>query len=1203
MQLTQRETTVFDLLNKKQRFGMEFSEQESLAFGLLQKKSKFQDLSFEDKRRQIIGDKAVSKDVPPEGKVESFLKPLKGPEPFEVKAGKEILKIPRRFEAGVEIGARKVLGKEVPQELIQEAIEPKETSLLDLAGTQRRIPKLIEEISPDITPQEAAERTRRPGPVLAVQMFKEPLKEIADLAVFSISPDKVLFMFPVFNLAIKGLGWPIKKLIGVIRKSKIVKGDSVVKATEKVKTAVAKEAKIPKKQIDDALVIVRETEDTIVVKAKIPPKLKAEIGVAKKKADSVLQEFKDLQTPSTIKKDVRGGLIKKLDDFGDFSNETLSKNALSSEALFTSRVADNLNFTQAEHNSLFLREEFTNVIEKVRDIARNSPVKDIRKNLFKEADEFSKLLSKELKIKRGTKIEAPTTEKFAGIDPFKLFKEKPLNPNAIGVKVKDLVKERAFNIDKAFLDSEEFIRHFDVKLTRLEREALPFIRQGIKDVNVLKKIGREELIPIIKNPSKELIKHNEKLGKYYDDAHAFLKENFDNVGFVENYVTQIWDIPKNRRSEVLNYFTTRNPFTKKRVIPSLEEGIKLGLKPKTTDISQLLRTYDQYKIKTAFNLKFANSLKNMVDSETGLKVMMRFDKAPTDWVTIDHPALNRAMAIGKPGKEGLILTKVPVKVNPEIASEVKAVFSKPFKAPVIGAIETINAFTKKSMLSFSFFHHFALTESAFSSGIGKKAISMWNPYKIIRALKNRDYEIFKRMPMAKDSIDHGVVYGALPDFQTARVRQGLLSVERATKKIPVVGQAAKAVRTANDLWDKSLWDYYHNTLKLFAYEKQSLRALKAGNKITQKQFGRDMVRAEIEEVKNQIGKFVNDSFGGQRWELQRFFNDARNRQMIHWLLLAPDWTFSVLKQAFAPVKGHLLSVGGSTLERQLAGKVLEKRGISFWVKAVLYYNLVSQSVNLFNTKRITWENGQQVSNFNGEPRFTWENDPGHKLDVFAGFNPDGTKRYIRPGKQFREVMEWSYEPERKLGAKLSPVLRETMRQATKADPGSGFPTKFAKQEFFASIPERLKSIAITGIPFSMRHLVQGSPKNFMFTLPASKGMTNFKTVDLFKKAIRKGDINRASEVYFAALENNLDAQNLFKTAKSSIKADMTMDNKKFAKRILGELRVLDNPQDQRDLYNHYKARGIITPAIEKIFRDMVRKETSIQRQRKSVGIQ
>jgi hypothetical protein len=94
-----------------------------------------------------------------------------------------------------------------------------------------------------------------------------------------------------------------------------------------------------------------------------------------------------------------------------------------------------------------------------------------------------------------------------------------------------------------------------------------------------------------------------------------------------------------------------------------------------------------------------------------------------------------------------------------------------------------------------------------------------------------------------------------------------------------------------------------------------------------------------------------------------------------------------------------------------------------------------------------------------------------------------------------------------------------------------------------------------------------------------------------------------AEVYFAALENNLDAESLFKSAKSSVKADITMDNKKFAKRILGELTVLDNPQAQKDLYNHYKERGIISPAIEKIFEDMAEKKSGIDRQKEAAGIQ
>jgi len=70
----------------------------------------------------------------------------------------------------------------------------------------------------------------------------------------------------------------------------------------------------------------------------------------------------------------------------------------------------------------------------------------------------------------------------------------------------------------------------------------------------------------------------------------------------------------------------------------------------------------------------------------GEPLMMRSDKAPVDWVTIDHPAMNRAMVVGKIGKEGVLLTKVPVKVHPEIAKEVKIIFDKPFSCVIFSPL-------------------------------------------------------------------------------------------------------------------------------------------------------------------------------------------------------------------------------------------------------------------------------------------------------------------------------------------------------------------------------------------------------------------------------------------------------------------------------------------------------------------------------------
>ena len=763
-------------------------------------------------------------------------------------------------------------------------------------------------------------------------------------------------------------------------------------------------------------------------------------------------------------------------------------------------------------------------------------------------------------------------------------------PKPAGARVMDLIRTRRAEIDKGILDSEAFIIPIENSLRTAELEAIPFIRQGIKSPQVLVKIGREDLIPIIQNPSKAVLDTTKKIGKYYDEAHAFLQENYGDVGFIEDYVTQIWEVPKARRAEALNYFTTHNPFTKKRTIPTLEEGIKLGLKPKFLNIADLLRIYDQFKIKTVHNLKFAESLKKM-KWEDGEPVMKRIDKAPVDWVTIEHPALSRAMSIGKIGEEGLLLRKVPVKVHPEIAREVKVIFDKPFSHKAIQAYETLNAFAKKGMLSVTLFHHFALTESAFSTGIGRKAIALWNPYKVYNAVKNRDFDVFRRMPLAKDALDHGVTFGALSDVQRGRVRTALENAERSMKEVPVLRTGTKVLRKANDLWDTALWDYYHNALKLYAYEENVLQGLKGAERRSQRTNGRSLNPEEITAVKRQLADFVNDSFGGQNWDLQPILGNPKTRQMLHWVFLAPDWTISVLKQGAAPVKGMVKAARGATAQERMQGQVLARRSSAFWIKAALYYNLIAQSVNWYAHKR----------DF-GEGRYTWQNDPGQELNVYLGQNPDGTKRYVRMGKQFREVMEWGFDPSKKMGYKMSPVLREAVTQITKHDPGSGFPTDFADKEFWESLPDRLLSVAETPIPFSLRPFVTGRPKPFLFTLPTTKGMTNYKAVKYFKEALRAGNDKRIKRIYISSLENNLDAESLLRSAASSVKADMTYDNKRLARDILSELKDVDQ-EAKRDLLKHYGEKGILTPEVAEQLRKLIDTEIRVQQQQELHGIE
>jgi len=123
----------------------------------------------------------------------------------------------------------------------------------------------------------------------------------------------------------------------------------------------------------------------------------------------------------------------------------------------------------------------------------------------------------------------------------------------------------------------------------------------------------------------------------------------------------------------------------------------------------------------------------------------------------------------------------------------------------------------------------------------------------------------------------------------------------------------------------------------------------------------------------------------------------------------------------------------------------------------------------------------------------------------------------------------------------------------------------------------------------------------MFTFPTSRGMTNYKAVKLFKEAIKDKNTQAVKRIYVSSLENNLDAQQLFKSASSAIKADITFDNKKMARELLTEFKSLD-PQAREDALQLYIKRGIITPEIFILMNKLEQKQKNIDFQRKLIGI-
>jgi len=758
----------------------------------------------------------------------------------------------------------------------------------------------------------------------------------------------------------------------------------------------------------------------------------------------------------------------------------------------------------------------------------------------------------------------------------------------IKAKITDLIRKRYADTQEGLFESEIYIRSIEKNLSKQQREVLSFMREK---TGIPKKLGRDDLIKVVRENAKFLKPYANEVGKYLDDAHKFLVDAYGNdVGFWKDYLPHLWNIPTKKMSRVVNYFVTRNPHLKRRYISTIQEGVnKFNLSPKTLDIAEILRIYDQYKVKVVANSKFVDGLKKL-KSVTGYdkkgkpilqSLIQRADKAPNDWITIDHPALRRGLAHkGKMAGIGidktkdvahiesipaLIVNKIPVKAHPEIAREIQVILDRPFSNAGARAADTVNAFLKKANLSLSLFHPAALTETAFATpGMAAKTAKLWNPVRVWKAIKSGNYGIFNDIPLSRDAVKHGLKVGPIADVQVGRVRMALRALEERTKRIPLVGTGAKIARSFNDMWDKALWDYYHTSLKLYGYEAHVQRGLKAYPGLAP------------EVVKREAAQFVNDSFGGQNWDL--LLKSAKWRQGMHWLLLSPDWTLSTVRQAIAPTGAGAVSRLGRAFRADM--------GEEFWRKAIIYFWGGMNILNHSMTKAET-----------GRGKYMWENTPRHKTHLYIGKNPDGTERFMRWGKQFRELPEFFINPVGKAFSKVSPIIRMLTAQVK---PHPVFQRDFEGKPFWGkkALAGRAKEIAKSTLPYAIRGSIRGGgPLGMVF--PISKGMNPYWARELFKDAIKRKDKRALREVWAGALNNDLDAQALFKQAKTAIKSDITFEFKKDAYQIIDRLRKMGRVKGMAEL-RHMEESGELGPELKKQIQKILAQKGAVKRQKEQL---
>ena len=183
-----------------------------------------------------------------------------------------------------------------------------------------------------------------------------------------------------------------------------------------------------------------------------------------------------------------------------------------------------------------------------------------------------------------------------------------------------------------------------------------------------------KMVRYIQNPTKETAqrlnfdpapyqKEIKELRQVYDQVRKEgLKKGLD-IGYLENYLNQVWQEPWGEIATKVRGAGARPYFTKERVIPSYEEGISLGLTPRFTHPAQLAAHY-----KEALSKAVAN--KKLVDGLIKSGYLVPSGDAPLDWQPITAPLFPKVTkTIGK-GQTIVSDYKAP----PSVAEAINSIF-------------------------------------------------------------------------------------------------------------------------------------------------------------------------------------------------------------------------------------------------------------------------------------------------------------------------------------------------------------------------------------------------------------------------------------------------------------------------------------------------------------------------------------------------
>ena len=715
-------------------------------------------------------------------------------------------------------------------------------------------------------------------------------------------------------------------------------------------------------------------------------------------------------------------------------------------------------------------------------------------------------------------------------------------------------------------------------------------------------------------PSEELKTCAKKVQDWFEEVYNILAMEgvLYDAPRIQNYVTHIWDwerTPKQVQEAYANWMSTmrlRSPYTRHRIIPSYAEGIAMGMVPKYDDITGIIMEYGHYANEVIANHRILKFLMNFSVKMPGTKNDLPSDMPVITNDKVKSPSYSRMNHTALDGYK--VLNVVKPFITPIFGDQkiVDPSHMNPIANKLVDAFWLASGSMKKMVLSFSFFHHGALTETAIAMDRpwgAMKTIAkdlMWD------VLVNGNIPAMNDKQAARDAVEHLVSLGATQDYAAADVRNFTTKLAKWAKRqnLAVAKEATQLLDFLNSGSDKLLWDVIHDGFKIASFRKMATEVRAQAER-------EGWSKEQLENTLDECGQLVNDTYGGLHWDILGF--SPKTVRILRALLLSPDWTFATIRQALSPfgvgqlyqqdsfwrrVKDNGL---GTTLKETTPGGIRKKYGRQFWLTAMIFFYGVMNALNAyFRVKDEDDEEkkAEEMRQLNPDYRSPYElaypngmkwydytmagNALGHQTHLFAGHYSDGTESYVRWGKQFRELPELFFGRDGfsipgpmidKISGKVNPLM-STIFTLISGHSLNGFENKDMKnKKGWERDVARLYVLAKAWLPYSVP---TQEDKDFMWIdlmMPSSKGMTPYKAIDYFKKAIMSGDSTYVSNVYSSVVLNGLDAAKYLELASRSIEAEAK-------KNMIEGIETVDDAVNAFDNSEHIKDRKRLVRYIE-----------------------